>query len=172
MSIGDGRLATRIRHRAANARPAILEEGWAPVSVRASWQSDVRPEVEPVELTLPRDVEAPGLARSAVGLLARELEMSRPVAHTLVLLVSEIVSNAVLHSTGPDDAPIGLTAAVLDDVVRVTVTDAGDGFVPGERDPERVDGGYGLYLVAKAASSWGVDPTPPTSVWFEMPLEA
>jgi len=126
----------------------------------------------PVELTLARDVEAPASARSAVGALAAELDLAGRVAHTLVLLVSEVVSNAVLHSTGPDDAPIGLSAAVDDDVVRVTVTDAGEGFIPTERDPERIDGGYGLYLVAKAASSWGVDPGPPTGVWFEMPLDA
>lgn len=125
----------------------------------------------PVELSLARGVEAPATARSAVGSLAAELELSRQVAHTLVLLVSEVVSNAVLHSSGPDDAPIGLSAGVDDDVVRVTVTDAGEGFIPTERDPNRIEGGYGLYLVAKAASSWGVEPGPPTGVWFEMPLE-
>ena len=124
-----------------------------------------------MQLTLRRTVDAPATARSAVGALAAELELSGQVAHTLVLLVSEVVSNAVLHSTGPEDAPIGVSAAADEEVVRVTVTDAGEGFVPTERDPERVDGGYGLYLVAKAASSWGVEPGPPTGVWFEMPLE-
>lgn len=124
-----------------------------------------------MQLTLRRNVDAPASARSAVAALAAELEMGHQVAHTLVLLVSEVVSNAVVHSTGPDDAPIGVSATVEEDVVRVTITDAGEGFVPTERDPERVDGGYGLYLVAKAASSWGVESGPPTGVWFEMPLE-
>jgi anti-sigma regulatory factor (Ser/Thr protein kinase) len=142
------------------------------VTVPASWQNEVRPDTAPVQITLRRDVDAPGIARTAVSGLLTDLELSGSVAHTLILLVSEVVSNAVLHSTGPDDAPIGLVAGVVDDVVRVTVTDAGDGFVPGERDPERIDGGYGLYLVAKAASSWGVDAGPPTSVWFEMPVES
>ncbi|MFL5515946.1 MAG: ATP-binding protein [Gemmatimonadales bacterium] len=123
-------------------------------------------------MTLARDVEAPGHARAAVSALAADIELSRAVTHTLVLLVSEVVSNAVLHSTGPEDAPVGLSAGVIDDVVRVTVTDAGEGFIPTERDPDRIEGGYGLYLVAKAASSWGVDPGPPTSVWFELPIEA
>ena len=126
----------------------------------------------PVQLSLRRSVDAPATARSAVAGLAAELELSRQVAQILVLLVSEVVSNAVLHSTGPEEAPIGVAAAVDEDVVRVTVTDAGEGFTPTERDPERIDGGYGLYLVAKAASSWGVEQGPPTGVWFELPLDA
>lgn len=142
------------------------------MTMPASWKNAVRPDAAPVQITLQRDVEAPGLARTAVSAMLAELELSSSAAHTLILLVSEVVSNAVLHSTGPEEAPIGLVAAVADDVVRVTVTDAGEGFVPTERDPERIDGGYGLYLVAKAASSWGVDPGPPTRVWFEMPVEA
>jgi anti-sigma regulatory factor (Ser/Thr protein kinase) len=137
----------------------------------ASSDRAIQRDVTPVQVSLSRDVEAPGRARTAVAALAAELELDRPVAHTLVLLVSEVVSNAVLHSSGPDDAAIGLSAGVVDEVVRVTVTDAGEGFTPAERDPDRIDGGYGLYLVAKAASNWGVDPGPPTSVWFEMSLE-
>ena len=41
-----------------------------------------------------------------------------------------------------------------------------------QRDPMRTDGGYGLYLVEKVASRWGVDSTSPTKVWFELPLSA
>jgi anti-sigma regulatory factor (Ser/Thr protein kinase) len=142
------------------------------VNVPASSNRALRRVPAPVQLTLPRDVDAPASARSAVGALAAELELSRKGGHTLVLLVSEVVSNAVLHSTGPEDVPIGVSAAVDEDVVRVTVTDSGAGFIPTERDPARIEGGYGLYLVAKAASSWGVDPGPPTRVWFELPLDA
>jgi len=79
-----------------------------------------------------------------------------------------VVSNAVLHSSGPKSAPITLTAAVSADLVRITVTDAGDGFVPKQRDPTSIHDGYGLYLVDKSASRWGVDTTAPTSVWFEL----
>ena len=123
-------------------------------------------------LELQRNVEAPGIARAAMADVSEELRLSGPNFQTLVLLVSEVISNAVVHSNGPQDAPIGLTAAVVDDVVRVTVTDAGEGFIPAERDPDRIEGGYGLYLVAKAASSWGVETGPPTSVWFELPVDA
>jgi len=128
--------------------------------------------VPSLQLALPRNVEAPAEARSAVSGLCAELGLNGSLRQTLILLVSEVVSNAVLHSRGPSDAGIGLSAVIGEDVVRVTVTDAGSGFTPLRRDPSRADGGYGLYLVDSAASRWGVDPSGPTSVWFELELDA
>jgi anti-sigma regulatory factor (Ser/Thr protein kinase) len=120
-------------------------------------------------LELQRNVEAPGIARAAMTDVSEELSLSGPNFQTLVLLVSEVVSNAVLHSSGPPDAPITLAASVSSEAVRVSVTDAGGGFVPKERDPQSIHDGYGLYLVDKSASRWGVDSSGPTSVWFELP---
>jgi anti-sigma regulatory factor (Ser/Thr protein kinase) len=146
----------------ASARPA--EQG---VGVPASGDRHQEGRA-PLQLSLQRNVQAPGIARAAIAELCEEHSLERPLRQTLVLLASEVVSNAVLHSSGPHDAPIVLSAAVAEEAVRITVTDAGEGFTPTERDPERVEGGYGLYLVEKAASRWGVDATPPTSVWFEL----
>jgi anti-sigma regulatory factor (Ser/Thr protein kinase) len=122
----------------------------------------------PLQIALPRDVDAPAIARAAVTELCREHSIDGPVRQNVVLLVSEVVSNAVLHSSGPHDAPIRLTASIGEGAVRITVTDAGEGFTPGERDPTRRDGGYGLFLLQKAATRWGVDPQGPTNVWFEI----
>jgi anti-anti-sigma factor len=124
-----------------------------------------------LSVALDRTVEAPGAARAALTSLCDEQAVDSGVRQTLVLLASEVVSNAVLHSNGPVEAPIALSAAVEPDTIRVTVTDAGEGFVPSERDPERLDGGYGLYLLEKAASSWGVESDGATVVWFELPLQ-
>ena len=126
----------------------------------------------PLVLELPRNVEAPGVARAAVSELSRRLGVTGSTFQTLVLLVSEVVSNAVLHSTGPSEAPITLTASVTADAVRIDVMDAGGGFIPRQRDPASINDGYGLYLVDKAASRWGVDSSGPTSVWLELPLSA
>jgi anti-sigma regulatory factor (Ser/Thr protein kinase) len=122
----------------------------------------------PLELELKRDVHAPSIARAAASGRCDGLELSPSVCQTLVLLVSEVVSNAVLHSNAPRDLPIVLTTTVSEDVIRVTVTDTGDGFTPKPRNPEARWGGYGLYILEKAARRWGVDRVGGTRVWFEL----
>jgi anti-sigma regulatory factor (Ser/Thr protein kinase) len=123
----------------------------------------------PLVLELERNVEAPGIARAAVSALSQDLGLCGSTHQTLVLLVSEVVSNAVLHSGGPAGASITLTASVMPEAVRIAVTDAGGGFTPKQRDPASVHDGYGLFLVDKAASRWGVESAGQTSVWFELP---
>jgi len=121
-----------------------------------------------LRLELERDVSAPAIARSAVAEQLIALGVDGSFGQTVVLLVSEVVSNAVRHSNGPPDATIAVDASVTDRAVRVAVTDAGAGFEPRPRDPERLGEGYGLYLVAKAASAWGVETERGTTVWFEL----
>lgn len=121
-----------------------------------------------LELVLERDVHAPGIARAAVARRCNDLELGGSLSQTLILLISEVVSNAVRHSAGPADAPVELVADFTDEDIRVSVTDAGAGFVPRTRDPASTSDGYGLYLLEKAASSWGVDSRGDTKVWFEL----
>jgi len=123
----------------------------------------------PLRIELKRDVQAPGLARGAVSEWSLGADVSRAQLQTLVLLVSEVVSNAVLHSKAAPGATITLTARLDGETVRITVSDAGEGFTPRERDPEHIGDGYGLFLLDKIASRWGVDRAGPTSVWFELP---
>jgi anti-sigma regulatory factor (Ser/Thr protein kinase) len=97
----------------------------------------------------------------------------RPRRETLILLVSELVTNAVLHSPGPAAAPIRVRASLEHERVRVAVTDPGGGFSPPKRDPGEQQGrmtigGYGLYIVGRAASRWGIDEQGGTQVWFEL----
>jgi anti-sigma regulatory factor (Ser/Thr protein kinase) len=123
-----------------------------------------------LKLELPRDNQAATVARAAVSGLCHDLDFSPSQCHTLMLLVSEVVSNAVLHSQGPPDAPILLAASVQDNAARIVLTDAGHGFTPTRREHAGASGGYGLDLVDKAASRWGVDRVGGTRVWFELPL--
>jgi len=136
-----------------------------------NYDAETRPS-SPLELALERNVQAPAIARAAISGLCDDLRLGGSVRQTLVLLISEVVSNAVLHSSGPTDGCITITAKATQDAVHVAVTDAGDGFTPAQRDPSRIDGGYGLYLVDKAASRWGVEESSPTKVWFEIPITA
>jgi anti-sigma regulatory factor (Ser/Thr protein kinase) len=121
-----------------------------------------------VELTLARNVQAPSLARNAIAERADALGLDRSLAQSLILLVSEVVSNAVRHSKADPKAPVELLATFGEKAIRVTVTDAGDGFIPQPRDPARTHDGYGLYLLEKVAERWGVESGGDTRVWFEM----
>jgi anti-sigma regulatory factor (Ser/Thr protein kinase) len=85
------------------------------------------------------------------------------------LLVSELVTNAVRHGTGP----IELTMSIDVDLVRVTVGDHG-GRQPvlRPRPPDAAaDGGMGLRLVDDLATAWGTRiELASTTVWFHHQL--
>ena len=91
----------------------------------------------------------------------------RDDADTLGLLVSEVVTNAVVHG---DSRELDVIASVTERFVRVEVCDDGEGFVPRPRAlaPDDV-GGWGLFLVEQLASAWGVSFSGRTTVWFELP---
>lgn len=55
-------------------------------------------------------------------------------------------------------------------MICVEVTDAGNGFTPQPRSPERSERGDGLYLLEKQASAWGVERHSGNTVWFELSL--
>jgi anti-sigma regulatory factor (Ser/Thr protein kinase) len=125
--------------------------------------------VQAVRLDLDRDPQAPSLARAAVAGFCERGELDEAHASTLALLVSELVSNAVLHSQAPPASGIVLCVSRLrDGTVRVEVIDRGSGFEAAPRDPARAQGGYGLFLVDRQASRWGVDGVGGTRVWFEL----
>ncbi|HWT22615.1 MAG TPA: ATP-binding protein [Solirubrobacteraceae bacterium] len=90
----------------------------------------------------------------------------------LRLLVSELVTNCVRHARAGSEAPVELSLRLGDAGVRVEVRDSGPGFRPQARPtPRGADGGYGLFLVERMASRWGVDSEGGTRVWFELEFE-
>jgi len=84
------------------------------------------------------------------------------------LLVSELVTNAVLHAR----SAARLWVRAGDGAVRVEVTDDGPG-LPAMRQADGT-GGYGLWLVNSLAWSWGTtrrdDGRDGKTVWFTLPL--
>lgn len=130
------------------------------------------PVAEPeIELTVPADRSAACEARHAVarsGLVDAEQEP------TLLLLVSELVSNSVRHAGLSAEESIRLRARTDAVCTYVEVCDEGrSGRVPTKRTP-RPDalepGGLGLLLVDEMADRWGVrrHGGGETCVWFEL----
>lgn len=120
-----------------------------------------------LQLDLERGSAAPATARAALGGYCDRCGVPSATRATVLLLASEIVTNAVVHPAPSADS-IVLLATVTGDRIRVGVTDHGHGFTPLPRPPTRKDGGYGLHLVARESDDWGVLAEPNTTVWFEV----
>ena len=113
---------------------------------------------------LPADVAAPTLGRRFVEAALATLGLDGH-AEIAALLASELVTNALVHSTGPYRIYVEPQA----DAVRIAVTDGSDEepavLAP---DTERPSG-RGMYLIEALAARWGVQPTTGgKAVWFEL----
>lgn len=84
------------------------------------------------------------------------------------LLVSELVTNAVVHAEEPRQPVIALSARREGEMLFVSVADAGTGLPPRHRSPDVSRGGFGLDLVDRAAHRWGVEVEQGHRVWFEI----
>jgi anti-sigma regulatory factor (Ser/Thr protein kinase) len=106
--------------------------------------------------------EAPSLARDFLR-SASCAEHHREVVEDAVLLVSELVTNSVLHG-GP---PVVVAVDCTEDALQVRVRD-GSPHRPTPREAGDDDeNGRGLALVAEMSDDWGVDPEADGKhVWF------
>ncbi|MFE2537689.1 ATP-binding protein [Streptomyces sp. NPDC059371] len=92
----------------------------------------------------------------------------RAAAEDVLLVVSELVTNACLHAEGPD----GLRISLDNKVLRIEVSDRGAG-QPAPRTPHRAGrpGGHGMFIVQRLCLDWGVLRTPGVAgktVWAEL----
>jgi anti-anti-sigma factor len=132
--------------------------------------------VERVELEFPRDPASPAHARAEIReALSRALEDSQLA--NVVLLTSELVTNAVVHPKSAREDPIVLRVILYGDGVRVEVEDSGPGFDPAAPVASAPDGGRGLFLVDACSTSWGAEREqtergPRFRVWFELDSSA
>ena len=121
------------------------------------------------EFSLPPTPPAPAIAREIVGSVVPPL---RPATtDNVLLLTSEVVSNAIRHGAQEASQEIVLRLERGEHNVRVEVLNDGPGFTPTPpfQPTEEREGGYGLYLVNRLAGSWGVDREDDrTKVWFEV----
>jgi anti-sigma regulatory factor (Ser/Thr protein kinase) len=142
----------------------MRESGEPPPAVGQA-QADLRLEVS-------GEARAVTAARRAVAGLDTYLEADATKA--VLLLVSELVTNAILHGGADATSGLSLELKVAPRTVRVEVRDPGDGFpLEPTKDPDR-DGGWGLLLLERLADRWGIESAPQHTIWFEIdrPLES
>ncbi len=114
--------------------------------------------------TLTTDPEQVAYARQLVAGYLRDLGSTEE--EVAVLLVSELVTNAILHASGP----LELRARPLDEGLRIEVLDAAPEAPTLRTDVDLTDiGGRGLQLVDVLADRWGWSESDAGKVvWFEL----
>ena len=120
-----------------------------------------------LRLQLDGDSRAPSRARQAVTEWLNALGCSSERRHGLLLVVSELVTNAVVHARSAPE----VVATHRSRRVRVEVYD-NDVSPPVVRVPSTRDsgGGFGLAVVAALSDRWGWEPTATGKrVWAEAP---
>jgi anti-sigma regulatory factor (Ser/Thr protein kinase) len=123
-----------------------------------------------LEMTLSAVPTAPGEARQAVRTWFQSRDCGDDATNTAALLVTELVSNAVVHASGPS---LWLTVdEPMTDLLHVSVRD-GSQTVPhySPQAPDaRSEGGRGLFMVDTLSTRWGWEALRTGKrVWFELP---
>ena len=131
-----------------------------PVAAAALHVLAVRPALG-LWLDLDCGPQGPGQARRAVAECAARLGLDE-VVDDLLLVVSELVTNAVRHGA----PPVRLEVLADDDVVRVAVNDGDPGLPRPRAADQDAEGGRGMTLVDLLAHEHGVRDLPPgKTVW-------
>ncbi|HUI49797.1 MAG TPA: ATP-binding protein [Acidimicrobiia bacterium] len=126
--------------------------------------------VPTIRISLPQAAASPAEARHLVStFVAQNHALSN--AGVALLVLSELVTNAVLHGAEPIEVCVDQHAETL----RIEVSDGGQirdgsGPRPRARDDHR-PGGRGLHIVNSLARSWGtMSGERGTTVWAEIAL--
>jgi anti-sigma regulatory factor (Ser/Thr protein kinase) len=119
----------------------------------------------PTRLTLEMDQTAPRTARHFIQEATCEAH-NASVLDDAMLLVSELVTNAVRYGSPPVTAEI---ECVGTSGMRVRVTDGNTGDVQPRHADTYDESGRGLELVDLVSAEWGVEPADSgKAVWFAL----
>jgi anti-sigma regulatory factor (Ser/Thr protein kinase) len=126
-------------------------------------------ESEPISVVhrLPTDANAPRAARDAAAAMLGRLGSGDARAEDLALVVSELVTNAVVHGAG---AELELRLDGTPSTLRIAVSDSGTATFAWL--PDNSNGHWGLNLVSIFSDRAGVIREPSTCVWCELDLDA
>lgn len=119
-------------------------------------------------LTVPASPTSAGVARRFALAFCEHAGLAGSVTDDCSLLVSELVSNSVVHGRSEARLRVRLMGTVL----RVEVADDSE-LLPVQRQPSlEATGGRGVLILDALASTWGAtartEPPPGKVVWFEL----
>jgi anti-sigma regulatory factor (Ser/Thr protein kinase) len=124
-----------------------------------------------LDLTIAADAQAPARARRAAGAALHGWDRQR--RERALLVISELVTNAVLHGSRAEQDQVSLRVARRGATTRIEVTDPATGgggeIHSGELGLEGSRSGWGLPIVAELTDRWGIERGPArTLVWCEL----
>lgn len=117
---------------------------------------------------LPREPASAGAARAFVDEVLVD-SPARDCTDVATLLVSELVTNALLHAR----SGVEVVVRVGEIMVRIEVHDAAARLPERIAEPGETLAGRGLHILDALAAAWGAEPrTGGKAVWFELPYAA
>jgi serine/threonine-protein kinase RsbW len=119
-------------------------------------------------LDLPCDPGAPAVVRQALA----DADESEWLLGDAMLIASELVTNAVLHSGCSAHQTVSVRASLRGDRLLIAVHDPGvSGQVAEPRHSESsAPGGWGLRIIEQLAERWGYERPDGYRVWAELGL--
>ena len=119
---------------------------------------------EVIKERFPAAPEVPGHARA----LVRKLGLPDSTRSTVELIVSELVTNAVVHGDAGRGEPVLVSLSRQGDCVHGRVCSKGSGFDWTDQETDLLEpGGLGLRLVDTVTTDWGIERNGCSCVWFE-----
>ncbi len=116
---------------------------------------------------LPHARASAAAARRQLAAELRGAGLDPVVVDDAMVVVTELVGNAVLHGRPLADGAIRVEWEPHDTVVDIAITDGGGASRPVRRDADAMAlSGRGLAMIGQLASRWGVDEgTESSTVW-------
>jgi anti-sigma regulatory factor (Ser/Thr protein kinase) len=123
------------------------------------------------EIAVPATAHGPAAARSAVSATLHRwnLDQVRGVGDDAALVATELVTNAVRHTTGVSSFVLGLER--IAGCLRITLADPSTTAPVLGCPTASSTGGRGMLLIAALTRAWGTEPRPEGKVvWAELSL--
>jgi serine/threonine-protein kinase RsbW len=120
---------------------------------------------------LPFASSTPGIARTRLAAFLTMQRASSTVIDDALIVISEMIANAVSHGVPTSDGTIEISWAINQDLLELSVLDAGENasLKPVDFDEDSLSG-RGLSIINRVADRWWVDMSRGTRVNAELGL--